>query len=47
MTWPASFKWPGGAPGALSAGGNAVDLVVATYLSSTGFWYASLSRGFA
>ena len=47
MTWPTSFKWPGGAPGVLSAAPNAIDLVTATYLSSTGLWYASLSRGFA
>ena len=47
MTWPTSFKWAGGTAGVLSTGANAVDLLVATYRSSTGFWYASLSKGFA
>lgn len=47
MTWPASFKWPGGTAGVLSTGANAVDLLVATYRSATGFWYATLSKGFA
>jgi hypothetical protein len=47
MTWPASFKWPGGTAGVLSTGANAADLLVATYRSSTGFWYATLSKGFA
>ena len=49
MTWPTSFKWSGGSTfaGVLSTGANAVDLLVATYRSSTGFWYASLSKGFA
>lgn len=47
MTWPTSFKWPGGTVGVLSTAINAVDLVVATYRASTGFWYTSLSKGFA
>lgn len=47
MTWPTSFKWPGGTAGVLSTAANAVDLLVATYRSSTGFWYATLSKGFA
>lgn len=49
MTWPASFKWSGGSSfaGVLSTGASAVDLLVATYRSSTGFWYASLAKGFA
>lgn len=47
MTWPTSFKWPNGVAGVLSTAANAVDLVVATYRSSTGFWYASLAKGFA
>lgn len=47
MTWPTSFKWPGGTAGVLSTAANSVDLLVATYRSSTGFWYASLSKGFA
>jgi hypothetical protein len=47
MTWPASFKWPGGTAGVLSTGANSVDLVVATYRASTGFWYASLAKAFS
>mgnify|MGYP001205432445 len=47
MTWPTSFKWPGGTAGVLSTTASAVDLLVATYRSSTGFWYCSLSKAFA
>lgn len=47
MTWPASFKWPGGVAGVLSTATNAIDLLVATYRSATGNWYASLLKGFA
>lgn len=46
MTWPASFKWPGASAGVLSTGANDVDLLVATYRSATGFWYASLLKDF-
>lgn len=47
MTWPTSFKWPGGTVPTLSTTAASVDLLVATYRSATGFWYASLSKGFA
>jgi len=47
MTWPASFKWSGGVAGVLSTAANSVDMLTATYRASTGFWYASLSKGFA
>lgn len=47
VTWPASFKWPGGTAGVLSTAANDVDLVVATYRSATGFWYATLIKDFA
>jgi hypothetical protein len=47
MTWPTSFKWPGGTAGVLSTAANSVDLVVATYRSGTGFWYATISKAFA
>jgi hypothetical protein len=47
MTWPTSFKWAGGVAGVLSTAANSVDMLVATYYSSTGYWYASLSKGFA
>jgi hypothetical protein len=44
MTWPASFKWSGASAGVLSTNANYVDILVATYLSTTGFWYASLLK---
>lgn len=47
ITYPASFKWAGGVAGTLSTTANAVDLLVATYRSTTGFWYASLSKAFS
>lgn len=47
ITWPGTVKWAAGSPTALSTTANAVDLFVATYLSSTGFWYASLMRNFS
>jgi hypothetical protein len=47
MTWPTSFKWPGGIAGVLSTAANSVDLVTATYRSATGFWYASLLKAFS
>lgn len=46
MTWPTSFKWAGGSAGVLTTTASAVDLVVATYRSSTGFWYTALSKDF-
>lgn len=45
--WPASFKWPGGAPGVLSTGANAVDILVGSYRSSTGFWSVTLNKAYA
>lgn len=47
MTWPTSFKWSGGTAGVLSTAANSMDLLVATYRSDTGFWYASLTKAFA
>jgi len=46
MTWPASFKWPGAAVPTLSTVAGAVDLLTATYYPDTGFWLASLNKGF-
>lgn len=49
LGWPTSFKWSGGVggTGTISTTLSAVDLLVMTYRSSTGFWYVSLSKGFA
>ena len=42
MTWPASFKWPGGTASVLSTNSNAVDLLVITYIGTD--WYASMIK---
>lgn len=47
FAWPASFKWPGGSAGAVSVANGAVDLLVATYRASTGFFYVTLTKAFA
>lgn len=44
MTWPSSFKWPGGTVPSLSTAANSRDLLVATYLAATGHWYCSLIK---
>ena len=46
ITWPTSFKWPIASATTLSGGANAVDLLTATYFSSTGVWYATILKGF-
>lgn len=46
-TWPAAFKWPAGAVGALSTAANAVDLLVGTYNAGLSIWLVSLTKGFA
>ena len=46
IVWPTSFKWPGASPGALSTAANSVDILSATYMSGTGFWYATLLKAF-
>jgi hypothetical protein len=47
LAWPAGFKWPGGTIPTISSTLGAVDLVVATYRSATGFWYATISKAFS
>lgn len=46
VTWPASFRFPGGAAagGVLSTAANSVDLLVATYRATPGAWYCSLLK---
>lgn len=46
MTWPTTFKWPGGTAGVLSTAANAVDMLVATYRAAPGHWYATLVKDF-
>jgi len=45
--WPASFKWPGGTAGVLTTSSNGVDILIATYRASTGFWYCGLLKAYA
>ena len=45
ITWPASFKWPGGVAGILSTNASYVDILVITNIGSD--WYASLLKGMA
>jgi hypothetical protein len=47
MSWPTNFRWPGGTAGVLSTPAGAVDLLVATFFTSTGTWLAALVKGFA
>jgi hypothetical protein len=47
LGYPAAVKWPGGTAGVLSTAANSVDLLVMTYRSVTGFWYATLTKAFA
>ncbi len=46
IVWGSNVKWSGGTAGVLSTVANSVDLVVLTYRAFTGFWYATLSKGF-
>jgi len=45
--WPTGFKWPSGSAGVLSTAASSVDLLIATYRASTGFWYATLIKAFS
>jgi hypothetical protein len=47
IVWPTIFKWSGGVIPVLSTAAGAVDLLVITYRSTTGFWYASLAKAFS
>lgn len=47
MTWPTSFKWPTGFVTTLSTAADSVDLVTATYRTTTGHWYVTLLKAFA
>lgn len=45
--WPASFKWAGGTPGAVSTGSGAVDLLAITTFDNGTTWDATLAKAFA
>lgn len=47
VAWPASFKWAGGAAGAVSTGGGAKDLLAITTLDAGTTWRATIAKAFA
>lgn len=47
VAWPASFRWAGGAAGAVSTGSGAVDLLSITTLNNGTNWNATLAKAFA
>jgi len=47
LTNTSAVKWPGGVVGVLSTAANAVDIICYTYDAATGFYYATISKGFA
>lgn len=47
VTWPASFKWPGGSAGAVSTGSGAVDVLAISSFDNGATWRATLAKAFA
>lgn len=47
VAWPASFKWAGGTPGAVSTGSGAVDVLAITTFDNGTTWEATLAKAFA
>lgn len=47
FAWPASFKWAGGTPGAISTGSGAVDVLAITTFDNGTTWDATLANAFA
>ena len=45
ITWSTTIKWRGGSAPALTATGNAVDILTFTYANSV--WYGDVSLNFA
>ena len=45
--WPASFKWAGGVPGAVSTASGAVDVLAITTFDNGTNWQATLAKAFA
>jgi len=45
--WPASFKWAGGVPGAVSTGSGEVDVLAITTFDNGTTWQATLAKAFA
>lgn len=47
FAWPASFKWAGGTPGAISTGSGAVDVLALTTFDNGTTWDVTLVKAFA
>lgn len=47
VAWPASFRWAGGTPGAVSIGGGVVDLLAVTTHDNGTTWLATLANAFS
>lgn len=47
VAWPASFKWAGGTPGAVSTANGAVDLVALTTYDNGTTWNVTIAKAFA
>ena len=47
VAWPASFKWAGGAAGAVSTGSGAIDMIAMTTFNQGTTWLATIGKAFA
>jgi hypothetical protein len=47
VTWPSSFKWPGGTAFVVSTGLGAVDLIIATTMDGGTTWQAAGAKAHA
>lgn len=47
VAWPSSFKWAGGAPGAVSTGAGAKDVLAMTTFDGGATWRVTLAKAFA
>lgn len=47
VAWPASFKWAGGTPGAVSTGAGDVDVLALTSFDNGTTWRATLAKDFS
>ena len=47
VAWPASFKWAGGAAGAVSTGSGAIDMIALTSFNQGTTWLATIAKAFA
>ncbi|MTI74735.1 MAG: hypothetical protein FH747_13935 [Stenotrophomonas sp.] len=46
IAWPSSFKWAGGAPGAVSTGAGTTDLLAMTTFDGGASWRVTLAKAF-